>query len=385
MKINIIGAGISGLALGYFCKKKGHDVHIFEASNKAGGIIATEFMPEGMVQHGPHLTRLNKTLEALLQDLGTETVYSLTNKRYIANVYNGFNLRFPLTLSDILKVILLQLRERKNAYTSLADFVNHHYGEVFTQNLLQPIINGVYAVSSEELNEEIAFKNIYFKEKRAIYFTLKVILQKLNSKSKEIITPKDGFQDLTEELAYTLNKNISYNTKIDDISSLDGFNYITIPAFNAKNLNGILPDTLQILKDIHYSNLDVTTIFSSAPFTKEGIGILTNAKNGILGVLFNTSTFGFRTISKLHSYSIFSKNLTEEEVQNFCKNTLKVDVIKSYFKSYNKAVPIYNNTVRDFIKHNNNLKTNYKFFSNYTGEISIGGIIEKAKELAEKL
>ena len=384
MKINIIGAGISGLALGYFCKKKGHDVHIFEASNKAGGIIATEFMPEGMVQHGPHLTRLNKTLEALLQDLGIETVYSLTNKRYIANVCNGFNLRFPLTLSDILKVILLQLRERKNSYTALADFVNHHYGEVFTQNLLQPIINGVYAVSSEELNEEIAFKNIYFKEKRAIYFTLKVILQKLNSKSKEIITPKDGFQDLTEELAYTLNKNISYNTKIDDISNLDGFNYITVPAFDVKNLNGILPDTLQILKDIHYSNLDVTTVFSSTPF-KEGIGILTNAKNGILGVLFNTSTFGFRTISKLHSYSIFSKNLTEEEVQNFCKNTLKVDVIKSYFKSYNKAVPIYNNTIKNFIDHNNNLKTNYKFFSNYTGEISIGGIIEKAKELAEKL
>ena len=384
MKINIIGAGISGLALGYFCKKKGHDVQIFEASNKAGGIIATEFMPEGMVQHGPHLTRLNKTLEALLQDLGIETVYSLTNKRYIANVCNGFNLRFPLTLSDILKVILLQLRERKNSYTSLADFVNHHYGEVFTQNLLQPIINGVYAVSSEELNEEIAFKNIYFKEKRAIYFTLKVILQKLNSKSREIITPKDGFQDLTEELAYTLNKNISYNTKIDDISNLDGFNYITVPAFDVKNLNGILPDTLQILKDIHYSNLDVTTVFSSTPF-KEGIGILTNAKNGILGALFNTSTFGFRTISKLHSYSIFSKNLTEEEVQNFCKNTLKVDVIKSYFKSYNKAVPIYNNTIKNFIDHNNNLKTNYKFFSNYTGEISIGGIIEKAKELAEKL
>lgn len=384
MKINIIGAGISGLALGYFCKKKGHDVQIFEASNKAGGIIATEFMPEGMVQHGPHLTRLNKTLEALLQDLGIETVYSLTNKRYIANVCNGFNLRFPLTLSDILKVILLQLRERKKFYTSLADFVNHHYGEVFTQNLLQPIINGVYAVSSEELNEEIAFKNIYFKEKRAIYFTLKVILQKLNSKSKEIITPKDGFQDLTEELAYTLNKNISYNTKIDDISNLDGFNYITVPAFDVKNLNGILPDTLQILKDIHYSNLDVTTVFSSTPF-KEGIGILTNAKNGILGVLFNTSTFGFRTISKLHSYSIFSKNLTEEEVQNFCKNTLKVDVIKSYFKSYNKAVPIYNNTIKNFIDHNNNLKTNYKFFSNYTGEISIGGIIEKAKEIAEKL
>jgi len=385
MKINIIGAGISGLALGYFSKKKGHDVHIFEASNKAGGVIATEFMPEGMVQHGPHLTRLTKTLEVLLQELGIEATYSLTNKRYIANVDDGFHMGFPLTLSSTIKAILLQFKERKNSYTSLADFTNHHYGEGFTKNLIQPLVNGIYAVSAAALNEEIAFKNIYFKEKRALYFTLKVLLQKFNSKSKEIITPKDGFQDLIEELAYTLNKNISYNTKIDDISNLDGINYITVPAFNAQNINGILPSTHQILNNIHYSNLDVTTVFSSIPFTKEGIGILTNSQNGVLGILFNSSTFGFRMISKLHSYSIFSKNLTEEEVQNFCKNTLKVEVIKSYFKSYSNAVPIYNNTIKDFIEHNDNLKTNYKFFSNYTGETSIGGIIEKAKEIAEKL
>ena len=80
MKINIIGAGISGLALGYFCKKKGHDVRIFEASNKAGGIISTEFMPEGMVQHGPHLTRLNKTLEAL--GVSVEILYFHTFKPF---------------------------------------------------------------------------------------------------------------------------------------------------------------------------------------------------------------------------------------------------------------------------------------------------------------
>jgi protoporphyrinogen oxidase len=385
MKINIIGAGISGLALGYFCKKKGHDVHIFEASNKAGGLIATEFVSEGIIQHGPHLTRLTNTLEVLLQELGIETIYSLTNKRYIASVCDGFSLGFPLTLSDILKSILLQFKKRKQSYTSVADFTNHHYGIAFTNNLLQPIINGIYAVPAEELNEEIALKNIYFKEKRAVYFTLKVLLQKLNSKSREIVTPKDGFQDLIEELAYTLNTNITYNTKIDDISNLNGVNYITVPAFDAKNINGILPDTHQILKDIHYSNLDVTTVFSSTPFKKEGIGILTNSQNGILGVLFNSSTFGFRTTSRLHSYSIFSKNFTEEEVKNFCKNTLKVEVTKSYFKSYSKAVPIYNNTVKDFIEHNDSLKTNYKFFSNYTGDISIGAIIEKAKGIAEKL
>ena len=41
MKINIVGAGLSGLYAGYLLKNEGYDVTVFEASPMPGGRIRT--------------------------------------------------------------------------------------------------------------------------------------------------------------------------------------------------------------------------------------------------------------------------------------------------------------------------------------------------------
>ncbi|MFT4967878.1 MAG: protoporphyrinogen oxidase [Candidatus Deianiraeaceae bacterium] len=383
MKINIVGAGISGLALGYFFKKAGYDVHIYEASSKAGGIISTEFMPEGMVQHGPHLVRSNNTLKVLLHELNIKTTPLLCGKKYISNAENNFQVGFPLTFSETLKAVLLQLKKRKPSYKSLADFTNHHYGTAFTTKILQCIVNGVYATSAANLDAKIAFKGLYFTEKRGVYHTFKVLFRKIYSKNEGIIAPMLGFKSLINALSSYLHANISYNTKITDISPLEGKVFITIPTFHAKKLLGISDVTHQKLENITYSNLDITTVFTKTAYTKQGIGMLTNAHSGVLGVLFNSSSFQGRVTQSLHSYSVFSKNMTQKQVEDFCINTSKVLLQKSYFKSYYKAIPIYNSAIREFIKYNSTLKTKYRFFSNYTGNSALGKIIEEAQTLVE--
>lgn len=379
--IHIIGAGISGLSLGYYLKKHGHEIRIYEASNKAGGLISTEFYPEGMVQHGPHLVRMNDTLKVLFQELNIKTTTAINTRRYIAQ--NSFIFNFPLTLSETLKAILLQFRAKKSSYSSLADFTNHHYGTAITEKLVQPLTNGVYATFVKELDHEIAFPNLYFTEKRAVYHTLKVLLQKLYFKKQEISVPTIGFQALIDALAAHLADDISYNTKIEDISDLDGKIFITIPAFQAKSLRGLSHNTAQYLKVIDYSSLDITTVFSQNAIQKEGIGFLSTATNGVLGVLFNSSAFENRVQNNLHSYSVFSKNMQQHQVENFLQNTFKIKLQKSYFKSYTNAIPIYNNAVKNFINYNNTLKVKYHFFSNYTGACAVGKIIEEAKKLSK--
>ena len=67
MKINIIGGGISGLALGFFAKRAGFDFTIYESSQICGGVISTQKTPFGLIHHGPHLTRLSPELEEVLR------------------------------------------------------------------------------------------------------------------------------------------------------------------------------------------------------------------------------------------------------------------------------------------------------------------------------
>ena len=55
MKVIILGGGISGLAAGYYLKKKGVDYVIFESSDRPGGLCKTEFVQGIPFDYGVHV------------------------------------------------------------------------------------------------------------------------------------------------------------------------------------------------------------------------------------------------------------------------------------------------------------------------------------------
>lgn len=379
MKYHIIGSGISGLALGYFLKNTGKDFRIYEEKSCPGGLIATSFMPEGFIQHGPHLMRHTDAISSLFNNLGVDFAVSATNKKFIAKATDNSIQKLDIGIPEILNAAKYLLRNRKSEYTSLHDFACHHYGEFVAENILQAIANGIYGTDIKNLDYEIALQKFYFSEKKAIYRIAKNLH---NIKPSQLIAPLNGFQDFIDKLAADMAGNITYNTKITDVRELSGKVYITVPAFLALQLQGLPSGASQLLQGISYSNLDVTTVFTHARIKFRGIGVLTNSHTGILGILCNSDSFPGRANPGLHSYSVFSKNMAEQDISTFFREAFGINPAKVYFNSYKNCIPIYDSSVKNFIKYNKALSGDVKFFANYTGQVAIGDIIAQAKKSA---
>jgi protoporphyrinogen oxidase len=376
MKINIIGGGISGLALGFFAKRAGFDFTIYESSQICGGVISTQKTPFGLIHHGPHLARLSPELEEVLRFLSIEYLNAEKSGKFL--LQNGKIRKISPNFWQYLEILFSIFRKRKQTYTSLADFTKHHFGKTIANVQIQAIVNGIFACNIEELHET-ALKSIYFTEKRAIYSILKKIFVKIwKHKGKmQIIRPVGGFQTLIDSIVEYLRENIIFEQEIRKIDE-NSCNFITIPAYFMHKIEGVPENIGKICEKISYQTLSVATIFTETAINLEGVGCLSNNNQGILGVLFNSSAF----CEKYTSYSVFYKNFTENEVNEWFLCFFGVKIMKSYHFEYKNAIPLHNSIVNDLILQNSG---NTRIFSNYSGQISLSDIFTNAKNAISNL
>jgi oxygen-dependent protoporphyrinogen oxidase len=189
MKIAIIGGGISGLSAAYeleLARKRGADIdwHLYEASNRLGGIIETTRIdtPEGrfILEGGPDGWVTEKPwARDLAIELGLESdlIYSndATRKTYI--LVNGTLQPIPDRMSLMVPEDLSTLEgsplftaSAKQAYAdelrradelratapghdeSVASFTRRHFGDEVLTTLAAPLLSGVFGGDVERLS-----------------------------------------------------------------------------------------------------------------------------------------------------------------------------------------------------------------------------------------
>jgi len=89
-KISIIGAGIGGMSAAARLAKNGHDVTIYENSDRSGGKCRTEWFGDYAFDTGPSLL----TLPAVYRDLFLKTGKRLEHVLDIQPVDPAFNYQF---------------------------------------------------------------------------------------------------------------------------------------------------------------------------------------------------------------------------------------------------------------------------------------------------
>lgn len=176
----IIGAGISGLTVAYWLKRRGYHVTVLEKESYPGGTMRTLREDGWLVETGPNsaleTTPLFKQLFGELA-IGEQVIYAdkSANKRYILR---GDELH-PLPLNPFsflasklwtwkgkMRLFKEPFVGRADKEESIAEFVERRLGREFLDYAINPFVAGVFAGDPEQLSVRVAFPKLYALEEK---------------------------------------------------------------------------------------------------------------------------------------------------------------------------------------------------------------------------
>lgn len=279
-KVAIIGGGITGLSAAYFLKQKNPnvDITIFEATGRTGGKIQTLRENGYTIELGPESYLGRKTIMTdIAKDIGLEKdiITNTTGQSYIFAknklypIPGGSIMGIPTDIKPFLKTRLIsplgKLRagldlikkpiEMKENDISVGQFFRQRLGNEVLENLIEPLMGGIYGTDIDHLSLMSTFPN--FKNKEEQYGSL---IKGMKAEKQERLkqrqlypgAPKGQFRQFRHGLASfieALTENVQdkgvtirYNSPIDDIK-FDNNQYQVVVNGDYQMFDGILVTT----------------------------------------------------------------------------------------------------------------------------------------------
>jgi oxygen-dependent protoporphyrinogen oxidase len=230
--IVIIGAGLTGLSLAHFLKKKGRRPLVLEKDERPGGVIQT-FSENGFVyESGPNTGVLStKEIALLFEELNgnctVETGQGGANKRYVMK--NGRWEPLPSGLFSAVKTPLFTLGDKfrilgepfrqpgTNPDESVADMVRRRLGNSFLDYAVDPFISGIYAGDPSRLVTRYALPKLYALEQNYGSFIKGTIRKSREKKSdddrkatREVFSARGGLGSIISALAKEVEMKVSF-------------------------------------------------------------------------------------------------------------------------------------------------------------------------------
>ena len=170
-KVAVIGAGISGLACAYRLKQLGIHSRVLEASERAGGLMATVRRNGFVFESGPQCPRFPSAVWQLVQSLNLEREFVAGNPRAKRYIFRHGRLHpAPFSPVNLITTSLVGIRSKVRILTeafrysqppvteeSLAEFVERKFGSDILNNLVDPIISTIFLGDADKMGMESAF------------------------------------------------------------------------------------------------------------------------------------------------------------------------------------------------------------------------------------
>jgi len=187
MKIVIVGGGIAGLAAAHHIEKKSKEngqlveVTVLEAADYWGGKIKTTVENGFVIEGGPDAYLVTKPwMRALCKELGLESELHGTSQEHtetfilhrgkLTSIPTGLTMTIPTEFGPLLKTRLLTLTDKarmgfdflippkkENGDESLAGFITRRLGRATYDNLIGPLLSGIYAGDGDRLSLQSTF------------------------------------------------------------------------------------------------------------------------------------------------------------------------------------------------------------------------------------
>lgn len=374
--IAIIGAGLTGLALGHYLKKNGQNVRLIEKEGQVGGVIKTINENGFIFETGPNTGVLsNLEIVELFEELHPDCKLEQANphaKKRLIRKNNQWH-ALPSNLSSAIKTPLFSIKDKlriigepfrkkgTNEFESVADLTIRRLGKSYLDYAVDPFISGIYAGNPHLLTTKYALPKLYHLEqnygsfiKGAIKKKLKLKAEKKQKVTREVFSVQNGLQNLINALENSIKKeNIflncdnykikyekenQFNIQLNEdnqkkiikakhvISTIGAYNLPEVFSFIDKKLTGII------------AHLKYAKVIQAVVGFKNWNGIKLDAFGGLipsiekkklLGILFPSSCFGGRCPEGGALLSVFMGGMQHPEIIEMTDSQISEIVIKN--------------------------------------------------------
>lgn len=441
--ILIVGAGISGLALGWFLKSAGKRVCLLEQRSDPGGNIRSLLDDGYLMDLGPNslLKRPGESLDRLINQLQLADKIVLANpqasKRYIS--FHGALEALPTSPRAFLRTPLFGMKDwihlLKEPWIkpaaeeeTVSQFVRRRLGNGFLDWAVDPFISGVYSGDPNRLSVRAATARIYVLEKEYGSLIRGALVRKWQGRSSgptpqgELIGFHQGMQALPEAISQELGPALKLETCVQAIEYEDSYwvaqtdkgvfraKHIVLatPAYvTAMLMESLNPQVAKLLRDIFYPgvvSMGLAFRQNQIRHPLDGFGALIPTREGksTLGVLFSSTLFPERAPSDSVLLTAFIGGARNPQVHTHDDDWLLNRVVedlrpllgitglpdKHWINRWPQAIPQYE------LGHLQRIETidaqlqecpGVSLLGNWRGGIAVGDCINSAEILAEQL
>ncbi len=263
-RVAIIGAGITGLSTAYYLQKSRPDLQlsVLEAGTQAGGILQTVHRNGFLVELGPDMfiTREPEALE-LCEELGFADQLIPTNSENrgaflvhrgkLQKMPEGWTMMTPTSLWSTITTPLLSLRgklrvlgeyfiprRKESSDESLASFTRRRLGREAFDNIIQPLIGGIYTADPEKLSMNATLKAFVDMEREdggLIRGGLKQLRNRQSDTTSTgarygmFVAPRDGMQTLADAIVNVLPaRTMEYGVQVTGVQATETGMAVTV-------------------------------------------------------------------------------------------------------------------------------------------------------------
>jgi oxygen-dependent protoporphyrinogen oxidase len=397
--VHIWGAGFSGLILGYYLKKQGYKVHLYEISNKIGGKIGTNKTFAGPAETGANAFYMNEDALELFNELKLSPVPA--SKKLKKLLLIDGKVRRPFHPS-ILSKLMFNLHKRPPLITdglTVGDFFDPLMGKENVEKYVSPLLGGVYATASEKLHFKSVFGHVDETTQYSSYFEfLKKVLNKIKKNEQLKISGSVTFEGGMQTLINTLGENLKQEIKLNYKTPFE-LKKNTILCTDAQTASRLLshvrPEISEELKRIHYQPLSTTTVFTKRDIKclNKAFGILMPFESNLnsIGIINNKAIFPANH-ENINSYTFISRSSSRKhdlltDIQYLQSDLSNDDVEHVESKFWENAIPVYDLQRYLSVKKIHQLLRNESglaIFGNYVGSISLREMLVSAKSFSLK-
>jgi oxygen-dependent protoporphyrinogen oxidase len=444
----VVGGGISGLVCAYALGKAGVQAQVLEASQHAGGLIASEARDGFLLELGPQSFSGTAALCALCAELGIadQVLQAAADApRYV--LINGALKAVPLKPGAMLISSFLSPRTKWRITRdtigstrapendeSIASFVRRKFGEEALDRLVGPFVSGIYAGDPECLSLRSTFPQLYDAEKSSgsvIRGMLRATKSRKGPRERPTLQSfRDGNQTLVRALAEKIGTNLCLGTEVVGITArreprnvkfevrIRGAAGEQVVVANrlvmatGSDVAGVLlrdvnPAFEPVLSGIEYVSVAVVSLGyrgESVGHSLNGFGFLVPRSSGLrtLGTVWNSSLFPGRALAGHVLLTSFVGGATDRAAATLSREELaelvhreiapvlqiRAPYVFSHVQMYRQALPQYNVGHEERLRALEMLRGDLPglfFVGNYLRGPAIGNCVDLATQMAEAL